>query len=768
MLLMASSVFGDVHYITPTGAGSKDGSDWSNAFEGMPASLTRGDTYYIAEGEYGAYTFDDNESGTTYIYIKKCGTTDEVCTAATGYSAADHDGQAVFTSPASSSTAWLFTKSYYDIDGVTGGGPTAWTSGHGILAHGADATPSSPTVSIYCPSPVESNVPAHHIRIIRTEIKDMGRDYNCVAGSATYATVKYPGMDCSHQATDGGYYFGYNYVHDSPSALLWGMNIKDSTFEYNYFSTNAAYINTESCDSNTQGAGVVSYGWNNVDFRYNVITDIISASPVLALYTWHGCYVDGSPVYPTTNMRVYGNLFFDPQYSDPDVTSSNGIIAADGCTSGPMGGCDANENTCDGTRPTISDLYIYNNTVTNMKSPDLIDIPAGQAGSNIYARNNVWFLNEGITVSNGAFTNVDLDYDIFFGNVAYQTSAGLEYSTTATFENYTDGVPAGWTKVDCNTEETSSYIPASPVRDLTNNAVKVTGTANNGHIYNDYTVTASTMYKVTFVFKNEAGDEARYWIYDNTNDAPIGEAGGYALTSQTSYKRYTTWFTTPAGCTSMRFKLGVSTSGDIAYYDSIYIKPSIDTNLGTLESGEQVITVSPFTDWGGADFTLSANTTAGADLGATYNTDAYETTRTNWDRGAYEYQSADVTAPAVSAFTTPETVSSLTVLISSFTCTDAVGVTGYCVNESSEAPTVGSCSGSGWAVTVQSGYTAASTGEKTLYAWCKDAAGNISTSANDTTTITLPSSSTSGCTISAGGTGSATKGTGSGSMTYQQ
>jgi hypothetical protein len=117
----------------------------------------------------------------------------------------------------------------------------------------------------------------------------------------------------------------------------------------------------------------------------------------------------------------------------------------------------------------------------------------------------------------------------------------------------------------------------------------------------------------------------------------------------------------------------------------------------------------------------------------------------------------DTTAPTVSAFTIPETASSLTIAISSYTCTDAVGVTGYCINESATPPTSGSCSGSGWAGSVQTGYTFASAGAKTLYAYCKDAAGNISDSANDTTTVTIPAASTSGATIGTGGTGSMKK-----------
>jgi hypothetical protein len=132
-------------------------------------------------------------------------------------------------------------------------------------------------------------------------------------------------------------------------------------------------------------------------------------------------------------------------------------------------------------------------------------------------------------------------------------------------------------------------------------------------------------------------------------------------------------------------------------------------------------------------------------------------------------QGADVTAPTVTAFTIPATASSLTVSISTFTATDAGGGLEYCINESASAPTASTCSGSGWSRTAQTAYTFANaTGTKTLYAWAKDAAGNISTSVSDTVDITLPVSGLSIITIGAGGTGQLTKGAGTGSGTLQK
>ena len=98
-------------------------------------------------------------------------------------------------------------------------------------------------------------------------------------------------------------------------------------------------------------------------------------------------------------------------------------------------------------------------------------------------------------------------------------------------------------------------------------------------------------------------------------------------------------------------------------------------------------------------------------------------------------QVADVTAPVVTAFTIPATASSLTLAISSFTASDSTGVTGYLLTESSTAPSAGAA---GWTASVPASYTFASAGSKTLYAWAKDAAGNVSSSINRSVTISLP------------------------------
>ena len=99
--------------------------------------------------------------------------------------------------------------------------------------------------------------------------------------------------------------------------------------------------------------------------------------------------------------------------------------------------------------------------------------------------------------------------------------------------------------------------------------------------------------------------------------------------------------------------------------------------------------------------------------------------------------SGDTTAPTVTAFTIPASSTSLTVSINSFTATDDVGVTGYMVTNSSTTPTA---SASGWSTSAPTSYTFSSSttsGTKTLYAWAKDAAGNVSASKSASVTLSI-------------------------------
>ena len=94
----------------------------------------------------------------------------------------------------------------------------------------------------------------------------------------------------------------------------------------------------------------------------------------------------------------------------------------------------------------------------------------------------------------------------------------------------------------------------------------------------------------------------------------------------------------------------------------------------------------------------------------------------------------DTTAPVVSAFTLPAAATSLSVPVSAFTATDAVGVTGYLITTSATKP---AANASGWSTSAPTVATASAAGTVTFYAWAKDAAGNVSAARSATVTITV-------------------------------
>lgn len=95
---------------------------------------------------------------------------------------------------------------------------------------------------------------------------------------------------------------------------------------------------------------------------------------------------------------------------------------------------------------------------------------------------------------------------------------------------------------------------------------------------------------------------------------------------------------------------------------------------------------------------------------------------------------ADTTKPVVTTFTIPATATTLVVPITALTATDNVKVTRYKVTSSATAPLP---SAAGWTSVKPVNLSFPSAGTKTLHAWAKDAAGNVSLSLSASVTITL-------------------------------
>ena len=103
-----SSCTSQARYVRPGGGGAQDGSDWANAFSGVPSALERDTVYWLGAGNYGSYTFDDGASGQLGITLRKA--TAQAHGSDSGWSAAYGSGQAVFG-------PLRFNGSRYTLDG---------------------------------------------------------------------------------------------------------------------------------------------------------------------------------------------------------------------------------------------------------------------------------------------------------------------------------------------------------------------------------------------------------------------------------------------------------------------------------------------------------------------------------------------------------------------------------------------------------------------------------------------------------------------------
>lgn len=120
------------HVVTPSGTGTHSGADWNNAYAGIPSTLTRGDTYFLADGTYPAYTFNTAVSGTTTVTIKKAIASDH-CTD-TGWNAAS-----MGSSQAVIKTQLNITSGYLVVNGQT---RSSISTGYGIKLDGSAADPA--------------------------------------------------------------------------------------------------------------------------------------------------------------------------------------------------------------------------------------------------------------------------------------------------------------------------------------------------------------------------------------------------------------------------------------------------------------------------------------------------------------------------------------------------------------------------------------------------------------------------------------------------
>ena len=315
-------------YVRAGATGAANGIDWNNAYPTLPSTLARGATYYIADGNYNGYVFDDAVSGTQLITIKKATVADHGT--ATGWNDTFGDGQATWTG------SWRFLTNYWLVDGQVGGGPSDWEGITNPLGFRLLGT----CVNIDHDNKVDSGdfVTIRHLEIDgqQTQVGSLCRAVN---------------LRRNHNFT-----MQHSYIHNIGEDVF---SIADGgdNFLLEYSKTKLAPIDQSAASHGDLFE--VQYGtMNNWTIRYNFFED-----PV-------GSYLFGAHDTATINgYNIYGNIIY---FRTRDQNTGNcqfGHLSAGG---------------------TVNNLKVYNNTITGIFGASCFAFYSPWLGTSPEARNNIW------------------------------------------------------------------------------------------------------------------------------------------------------------------------------------------------------------------------------------------------------------------------------------------------------------------------------------------------------------------------------------------
>lgn len=341
-------------YVRAGATGAADGTDWNNAYATLPATLTRGDTYYVADGSYGAYTFDDAVSGTTVITIQRATVANHGTDV--GWSNTYADGQTAFGQ-------LTFMRSFYVIDGMTRN-ENDW-----------------------------QDVASYGLRVsnVRASTGD--------GSSASQITIRYsdiggtPGSICGASDPGSAFYIvgGLNnwtiarsHIHNVDIPLL-TVGSNNLLIEYNHIGPSWA----KEAISNQNGAGWI--------IRYNRFMDNLIFPPVACQHGGDGGTADiwtRSTSGANDGWEIYGNVFGDTGTYTNMVRTNAAVLG----------------NFYSGPGDIVSNWKVYNNVFYNIQG-SFNTIKLG-SGSNNTVANNLWYKSRtstqslGITNAGSGATNV--------------------------------------------------------------------------------------------------------------------------------------------------------------------------------------------------------------------------------------------------------------------------------------------------------------------------------------------------------------------------
>ena len=349
---LAFSAGAAVVCVGPSATGNGSGADWNNQTAWSGLNLSRGNTYYLADGTYSGGTFSTAASGSTYITIKKATVGDSTVESIAGWTSTLGDGQATFTSTCT------FSSSYWVFDGVKGAlwstniADYGFTFGNGAVTH-VLAVGGSGTIA---------NITVSHISAIATSADVQKYFQDATGGEVDYFTL-------SHCFGSGW----ENFQRASGNAS--GIRHTGWVTEYNVILNTSSTASWHGEDLNNDPGSP-----QNWTMRYNWIQGTIGTGPTMVVGALNN---DAGPYY------IYGNVFKDKYFTDGGICAvKNGYGA----------------HTLSGA--------VYNNTFINFKSVYAGVTWIGGAGNNTMIAQNNLIVNGYANANNTG----GRDYNAYYNN----------------------------------------------------------------------------------------------------------------------------------------------------------------------------------------------------------------------------------------------------------------------------------------------------------------------------------------------------------------
>lgn len=365
-------------YYVRQGAGGA-GSDWTNAYSSLPATLVRGATYYVAAGTYGGYTFDDPVSGTIPITIKKA-------------TAADHGTaagwQPSYANPAVLAGTLHFHTSHIVIDGQTR--HADWRSGYGFTI---DVSQAGGSYGVEVGIPFE--LPVSHITVRYVEIRGTG-DRTDLYNDRGFITA----LGSSNVTISS------SYIHDQGESNLHLFRTTNVTIEYTWIARNHS-----SPAQHAEGIAAPE-GTSNFILRHSVMEDIEGTAFI-------GTPTGGHPGCGGTVQRdwyLYGNVFVRRSGS-PSGTGGGIVYVFD--------------------HRHVGDFHFFNNTIVNVSS-GFVGFD-GACGDTMRVQNNLWYGVETTVYRTANVTNLTWSHNAYASTATGDPDADKQVTATNPFVNWTGG-----------------------------------------------------------------------------------------------------------------------------------------------------------------------------------------------------------------------------------------------------------------------------------------------------------------------------------------